>query len=308
MMCLEDYAGGVYMLRTLKIGRLHMGSLMVVFAAFIWGSFGLFVRALDYAPETILFYRFLFGLLGSLLFTIIRGDKTWVEPVLTHWKWMFLPAALTGLSWLAYTYSLGLTSVSNAAFLIYTAPVFTVIFAPLVLKERVELRTFAALIISLIGTMAIMGYSSLFSVGSSLWGDLIALCGGLVYGFVLLTLKRVPVVLLGIPSNILTSLYITLVMAPFALLAGLRIDLKGFLLLMTLGFLHQTLAVTLLHIGLRNIKAQYASILTYVEPLAATLLAALFLYEGITWGSLLGGVLIITGGLIIVLRRTPSTV
>jgi drug/metabolite transporter (DMT)-like permease len=284
-----------------------MGSLLVVIAASIWGSFGLFVRALDYAPETILFYRFLFGLLGSLIFTAIRGDKTWIKPALTHWKWMFLPASFTGLSWLAYTYSLGLTSVANAAFLIYTAPVFTVIFAPLVLKERVELRTFAALLISITGTIAIMGYSSLFSVGSNLWGDLIALCGGLVYGFVPLALKRVPPDLLGIPSNILMSLYITIAMAPFALMAGMRIELKGLLLLMALGFLHQTLAVTLMHLGLREIKAQYASILTYVEPLAATTLAALFLYEGITWGSLLGGVLIITGGLLIVLRRTPST-
>ena len=194
------------MLRTLKIGRLHMGSLMVVISASIWGSFGLFVRALDYTPETILFYRFLFGLIGSLIFTAVRGDKTWLKPVLAHWKWMLLPASLTGLSWLAYTYALGLTSVSNAAFLIYTAPVFTVIFAPLVLKERVELRTFAALLISLTGTMAIMGYSSLFSLGSSLWGNLIALCGGLIYGFVPLTIKRVPSVLLGIPSNILISL------------------------------------------------------------------------------------------------------
>ena len=294
------------MLRNLKIGRLHMGSLMVVIAASMWGSFGLFVRALDYTPETILFYRFLFGLIGSLIYTAVRGDKAWVKPVLTHWKWMFLPASLTGLSWLAYTYSLGLTSVSNAAFLIYTAPVFTVIFAPLVLKERVELRTFAALLISITGTVAIMGYSNLSGMGSNLWGDLIALCGGLIYGFVPLALKRVPPVLLGIPSNILMSLYITIALAPFALMAGNRIELKGLLLLMVLGFLHQTLAVTLMHLGLREIKAQYASILTYAEPLAATLMAALFLYEGITWGSLLGGALIITGGLIIVLRRTPA--
>ena len=57
------------------------------------------------------------------------------------------------------------------------------------------------------------------------------------------------------------------------------------------------------HIGLRLIKAQHAGIMTYIEPLAATILAALFLHEAITAGSLLGGTLIIVAGLLIVFRN-----
>jgi len=287
--------------------KIQIGYLQIFTAALIWGTYGLFVRALDYSPEYILFHRFLFGLIGLLIFTSIKDGLASLKPALTHWKWMLIPAALTGLSWLAYTYSLTYTSVANAAFLIYTAPVFTVIFAPLMLKERLETRTIVALFISLLGTAAIMGYSTLFSIGASLMGDIFALMGGITYGFLALFIKKAPAGILGLPSNIFLSGYIMLALFPFALSSMNQFSWNGILILLALGLFQQSFAATLFHLGLRTVKAQHAGILTYIEPLAATLMAALFLHEGLTWGSLLGGALIITGGMIVVLRKEPQT-
>lgn len=283
--------------------KTHLGYVQIIFAALIYGTFGLFVRALDHSPEYILFYRFFFGLIGLLVFISVKDGLASVKSVLTHWRWMIVPALLTGLSWLAYTHSLSYTSVANAAFLIYTAPVFTVIFAPLILKENLEYRTVGALIISLLGTASIMGYSSLFSTGTSLVGDLYALFGGITYGFLALFLKKAPPGVLGLPSNIIMSGFIAMGFLPFALKSISEFSWNGILILLALGIFQQTCGSTLFHLGLRKVKAQHAGILTYVEPLAATILAALFLYEGITMGSILGGALIITGGLIVVLRN-----
>ena len=296
------------MSKFLRDRNINPGYLQIFFAALIWGTYGLFIRALDYSPEYILFYRFLFGFIGILIYTSIKDGLASVKPALVHWKWMLIPSALISLSWLAYTYALAYTSIANAAFLIYTAPVFTVIFAPLILKEKLEARTIVALLISLLGTAAIMGYSSLFSIGASLVGDIIALMGGMTYGFVALFLKKAPEGLLGLPSNILSSGYIALGLLPFAILSITQFHWDGILLLMLLGLLQQSFGTTLFHMGLRSVKAQHAGILTYIEPLAATAMAALFLSEGLTWGSLLGGTLIIIGGMIVVLRRDDKTV
>lgn len=282
---------------------MQIGCLQIFFAALIWGSYGLFVRALDYSPEYILFHRFFFGLIGLLIFTSFKSGLASLKPMLTHWKWMLIPAALTGSSYLAYTYSINYTTVANAAFLIYTAPVFTVIFAPFMLKEKLELRTVIALFISLIGTASIMGYSSLFSTDSSLLGDTIALMGGMAYGFLAIFLKRAPAGLLGIQSNILSSGYIAIALLPFAILTASPFNLRGFLILLLLGLFQQSLGSTLFHLGVRTVKAQHAGVLTYIEPLGATVMAALFLYEGLTWGSMTGGALIVIGGMIIVLRK-----
>ena len=296
------------MSKFLRDRNINPGYLQIFFAALIWGTYGLFVRALDYSPEYILFHRFLFGFIGILIYTSIKDGLASIKPALVHWKWMLFPSVLTCLSWLAYTYALAYTSVANAAFLIYTAPVFTVIFAPLILKEKLEARTIVALIVSLLGTSAIMGYSSLFSIGESLIGDVIALIGGMTYGFIALFLKKAPAGLLGLPSNILSSGYIALGLLPFAIISMTQFRWDGILLLMLLGLLQQSFGTTLFHMGLRSVKAQHAGILTYIEPLAATAMAALFLSEGITWGSILGGSLIIIGGMIVVTRKNNKTV
>ncbi len=288
--------------------KLKLGYLQILAAAIIWGTYGLFVRALDYSPEYILFHRFLFGFIGLLVFISIRGGLVSLRPALAHWKWMLIPALLTGLSWLAYTYSLTFTTVANAVFLIYTAPVFTVLFAPLMLKEKLELKSIAALFVSLLGTGAIMGYTGLFSSGGSLLGDIIALLGGMTYGFLALFLKRAPREILGLPSNVMLSGYIALVLLPFVIISPGRFSWEGFLILLVLGLFQQSFGTTLFHLGLQSVKAQHAGILTYIEPLAATLMAALFLYEGLTWGSILGGGLIMAGGMIVILKKDARKV
>ena len=286
--------------------KTHLGYLQIASAALIWGTYGLFVRALDYSPEYILFFRFLFGLIGLLIVTAVKNGLSTLKPSLSYWKWMLVPAFLTGFSWLCYTYALNYTSVASAAFLIYTAPVFTVIFAPLILKEKLEARTVVALIISLLGTASIIGYGSLLGAGSHLAGDMIALLGGISYGLLALFIKKAPASILGMPSNIIVSGYIALALLPFIITSSTQFSWKGILILLTLGLFQQTFGATLFHLGLRTVKAQHASILTYVEPLAATMMAALFLHEAITPGSLLGGVLIISGGMIIVFRYNSS--
>ncbi len=287
--------------------REKIGYLQIFMAALIWGSYGLFVRNLDYSPEYILFHRFLFGFIGILVYISVKDGLSSIRPVLRHWKLILIPAALTGLSFVAYTYAINLTSVANAAFLIYTAPVFTVLFAPLLLKEKIEARTIAALTISLLGTAAIMsGDGGQLNVGVNLLGDLIALVGGMIYGFLALFLKRVPPGMLGPRSNLLSSGYIALALLPFVIFSGEGITVEGIALLLLLGLLQQTLGSTMFHLGLRKVKAQHAGILTYSEPLGATVMAALFLYEGITIGSLLGGALIIASGLLVIFRDSSK--
>jgi len=286
--------------------KTYLGYLQIASAALIWGTYGLFVRSLDYSPEYILFFRFLFGLIGLLVVTAVKNGLASLKPSLSYWRWLLVPAFLTGFSWLCYTYALNYTSVASAAFLIYTAPVFTVIFAPLILKEKLEARTIVALIISLFGTASIIGYGSIFIAGSHLAGDMIALLGGISYGLLALLIKKTPTSILGMPSNIIVSGYIALALLPFVIASSNQFSWKGILILLALGLFQQTFGATLFHLGLRSVKAQHASILTYVEPLAAALMAALFLDEAITSGSLLGGFLIISGGMIIVFRNKSS--
>jgi drug/metabolite transporter (DMT)-like permease len=112
--------------------------------------------------------------------------------------------------------------------------------------------------------------------------------------------------LLGYRANLIMSGMIALGLSPLALRVYAIPDLRGVSILFTMSILNQAVATTLFYTGLRKIKAQHSAVLSYVDPLAATLIASLILSEAVTLGSLIGEVLIITGGLLIVFKNIST--
>jgi drug/metabolite transporter (DMT)-like permease len=269
----------------------------------LWGTYGIFVKSLDYPAEHIIFFRYFFGFTGLLVFVAIKDGFAWVTLSAPDWKWLVLPALFTGVSWLAYTYALKHTFVANAVFLAYTAPVFTVLFAPFIIKEKIEISSAIALVFSLSGTLFIISYNTLFIGGGVLRGDLFALFGGIIGGLIISFIKKVPSTLSGYRANMIISGMIALALLPLYLRVGHSTTWQGYLLLLGMALVNQSLATTMFYTGLRSIKAQHSAVLSYVDPLAATLMASLILSESITLGSLIGGVLIIAGGVLIVIKN-----
>jgi hypothetical protein len=59
--------------------------------------------------------------------------------------------------------------------------------------------------------------------------------------------------------------------------------------------------------GLRLIRADHAAVLSYIEPVAAVVFAALFLAEPISWYTIAGGGAVIAGGVMVTrLAVAPS--
>jgi drug/metabolite transporter (DMT)-like permease len=291
-----------------KLSQTQLGFILVIAAALVWSTYGLFVRTLDCSPLLIIFSRYFFGFTGLLVFVITRSRFVWVKPALPYTKMIMLPAFLTGLSWLLYTYALNHTLIANAAFLTYTAPVFTIIFALFIIKEKLEPKSAVALSLALLGALAIMGYNTFLFAGAGLKGDIYALLAGITGGLIISYVKKIPAELPGYIVNLILSGLISAAVLPFALKAGGFGGWRNLGLLVLMGLLHQAVGTTLFYTGLRWIKAQHSAILTYIDPLAATILAAILLAEKITVGSAIGGLLIIASGVIIVLnnRTTPA--
>lgn len=74
-------------------------------------------------------------------------------------------------------------------------------------------------------------------------------------------------------------------------------------MLVLLGITIQGIATSLYMYGLRKVKAQHASILSFLEFLFASLFAALFLNEKFTLSLVIGSILIIIGGIIVVSKK-----
>ncbi|MGI6678556.1 MAG: DMT family transporter [Dehalobacterium sp.] len=276
-----------------------MGYFQVIFATLIWGSYGLFVRHLEYPPELILFFRYLLGFLFLFVLAYRTKKLLWTEAI-RHWRKFILIGAFSASSWYAYTFSLTYTSVANAVFLLYTAPCFVIIFSPFLLKEKVEKNAILALMVSLLGMTIIMKGSGMAFSANSWVGDTISLASGLFYALSMIMIKKLPSHLLGITVNMYVACTACMFCLPMAARHMHLIQVKDFSLLIALGILQQGVATTLYYAALRHIKITHASILTYLDPVFSVFFAFIFLQEIIGLSTLVGGLVVLLGGIIIV--------
>lgn len=282
----------------------YLAYLQIILACFIWGSYGLFIRMIDYPPELIVFFRFFLASVTLILFAGLTGKMTQFKT--PKWKWLVAIGMINTISWLTLTNSVALTSVANGFILYYTAPCFVVLLAPIFLKEKIEKRSLIALALSFAGIISIMGLNG-FSQGSKvLQGNTLGLISGITYALFIIGLKYLPSNVLGLVSNTYMCSTIACMTLPLALPHFHAISLSGFLVLLLMSLFIQVIATTIYMLGLRKVKAQHAGIICYSEALFAMLFAAIFLNESFTFGLIGGTILIIIGGFIIMSKKEAT--
>jgi drug/metabolite transporter (DMT)-like permease len=278
--------------------------LKIVLAMLIWSTWGLIIRWMALPPVVVLFYTSLIGGITVPVVLKVRGDFPHDVFDLKSW-YLFAGLAVSSiLNNLAYFYALGHTTVSNAVFTHYTAPVFVAVLAPFLIAERLRRVTLLALPVAAAGMVLIVvsGRGPSLS-GAHLPGILAGIASGVGYAFVVIFTRYLSRMLLH-HKAIIVLLWITiLATAPAALSAAYIIDRHTGILLLITGILHSTTAPIMYFSALKRVLAQHAAILGYIEPLAAIPLAFLFLSEKPPLIALLGGTLILFSGYLIVRSR-----
>lgn len=281
--------------------------LKIIAAMLIWSTWGPFIRWINLPAPVVLFYTSLFA--GFLVPITLKYRGEFPEDLFSFkWWYLFVGLAAASISNnITYFYALGHTSVSNAVFTHYTAPIFVAVLAPLLISERLERITLISLPIAVVG-MAMIVFSSggLDLESAHLPGILAGTASGVAYAFIVIFTRRVGHLHLN-QKAVIALLWITVfATAPFALSANYSMDPWKLFLLFLTGVFHSTIAPLMYFSALRSVLAQHAAILGYIEPLAAIPLAFLVLAEVPTWFALFGGILIMLSGYLVVHFRTAA--
>ncbi len=211
---------------------------------------------------------------------------------------LILGAAMAGYNG-SFFAALARTSVTAGTLLaLCSAPLFVAVLARLFLYEPLTRSVLFALAAGLSGTALLVGGQGgrdLLRLDHVL-GNLLALAAGLSYAIYALVGRAKS---RGAPLASLAALSFTtaaLLLTPFALANGLRLptNVPAWLAVLYLGLVPTALAYALYLSGLRAVPATMASIGTLIEPLTASLLAALFLHERLTPSGLLGAGLLLS--------------
>lgn len=258
--------------------------LLVLFAALLWSTGGLFIKATSLNAFELSFYRSLLAALTVAFFTRREGFRLNGIAVLSS----VLYAALL----LLFVIATKLTTAANAIFLQYTAPIYVLLLEPVFYKERFRLGDLLTVAVCLAGM-------SLFFVGKlrpeDVSGNLAALCSGLCFAFYFLLLRHPHAQKVNRAASVIYgNLLVVLLTAPAGLMAFSRVTALDAGSVVFLGVFQIGLAYTFFTLGMaRGVRSLDASIVGYIEPVLNPLWVFLILGERPAQWALLGGAIIV---------------
>lgn len=263
----------------------------------IFGTIGILRHYLPVPSGFLAMFRGLTGTLFLLLLLRIRGKHLSRAAIRENGLRLCISGALIGLNWIMMFEAYRYTTVATATLCYYMAPVFTLIAAPFVLRERLTLRKLLCVAVALLGMFLVSGAARSGSSGASeLIGILYALGAAVIYATVVLINKRVT----GIPSSDKTIVQLGTagaVLIPYVLLTGelsrVVVTPAVAALLLVAGLFHTGCAYSLYFASTDCLPAHTLALLSYLDPIIAVTLSALLLREPMSALQALGAVLIL---------------
>lgn len=270
----------------------------LVVAMGIWGATYVVTKAAlpDIGPFTILLVRLLLGTAALLPFAWRRGFR----PRLALER-RFVLFGLTGMVLHLGFEILGLrfTSASSAVLIIATAPVVTLAFSILFLKERVTRRQLVGIALSIVGVVLITGAQGPDGQALSWLGNLLVFAGVVTWGIFTVQGKRMAVDhswLVSTTAATSAAILLTLPLAAveIAVEGAPTVTTGGVLTLLYLGVLAQGVAYALWNLALSHVDASVAGPYVNLVPVIGVVLA-LVTGETMTTLQWAGGVTVAAG-------------
>lgn len=267
--------------------RASRGALLILFAALAWAGIGLLARPLldrGIDPVTIAFWR---AAVGGVAFAVQASTtRSWPD----RGRGVLVGFGIIGVGvfYLALAAAIDTGGLSLAWLLLYTAPAWVALGAPLLLHEPGDRRTIA-LVAATVGGIVLVavggGRGIEVGVASVAWGLLAGLSYATWY-FVMGRAGTTPVATgaVALPVG-------ALVLAPFASWPGG--DPVTVLLLVGLGLLCTWLPSLAYYRGMQDLPAARAAVLATVEPVAAVAFAWAVFGERLGAVALLGALVVL---------------
>lgn len=268
-----------------------------ILAMLIFGSIGLVVRRVEVDSVVLAFYRSLLGSGVMLLTFAVRKERLVLTPVKAQGGLLLFAGTALGINWILLFEAYRRTSITSATLAYYMAPVIFLGLSFLFLRLRFTAVRGMTLFIALLGMTLLLTGGSPQSVGdANLAGIALGLAAAFFYALVIFMnrmLKDLP----GRARTLLELLTASGVLFLYLLVSGkiplLSLPAGDWLLVLLLGVVHTGVAYALYFGAVEKLDAQHVALYSYLDPLAAMVLAGIFLSESITLNQGIGALLIL---------------
>lgn len=285
----------------MKLSNYKKAVLALILANIIWGAGPpIFKWSLEnISPLTLVFFRSLIPILFLFPFTFHHLQKVRVRDA-----FFFVLLGLFDITFNLGLYLLGLqyTASINQPIIASSGPVFVIIGSALFLRDKASKKILFGNLVGITGVLFIVLEPLIVDHHySSFVGNLLFILSTLAAVTGTLIAKR-----LSKRYNAFTLLFWTFVVATISLFPVpleeishhtflLHINLRGIIGILFGSIFSSTIGYGLFYYGLRFIKASETTIFSYVDPVAAVLIAGPLLHEFPTPLFLLGSFLVFFG-------------
>lgn len=271
-----------------------MGYSAALFATLLMGLVGLFVRKTVASEQIIALFRFGIGFVFYVIFLSATGNLHYAKARLS------LPLVLSGifmaLCILCYIKAITRTSLANAAFLLYLAPLLATGLGSILLRERLKPINAALLALAFIGCLFILEFKVSLRVEESseyFYG----IASALLYALFITANRHIPQEVSVLARVFYQLLFGTLVILPFAGIAKMNLSYADLYWLVAIGFFQGFLASTLMISAIKFLQVQEYATISYLEPVIATIVGIVFLSEPLSLLQVVGGGIIMLSNL-----------
>ena len=258
--------------------------ILLAFGAMLIGFAPIFVKLSMLSSSAISFYRMFLALPFLFLLNYMLNKKFFFR---VKNKKTILYAAFASLAFTTdltlWHFSMDITSVSNATIIVNSAPIFVAILSFIFFKERLTKGFLLSFLVTYIGIVGLIYFSNNY-VNGKLLGDILCLIAAFFYGVYLLVIAK-----LGKENSLNIIFYTTFFCCLFSIIpmmieGGNLIPSSSFewLNLILMAFLCQFGGQYFITHAIGKISASGASIGLLMQPLTATILAAIIFSEILT--------------------------
>lgn len=268
----------------------------IIFSMISFGTIAIFVKNIPLSTGEISLFRAVIGLLTISIYQLFSGNRIVISEIRKNLPLLFVSGATMGFQWVLLFQAYKYTTVSLATLSYYFAPLLLIILCVLFLKEKLTVKQIICFLMASLGLVMIIGTKGVGVSNTNTIGILYGLGAAVLYATVLFLNKLIKNVT-GMDRTIIQFIGAIIVLTPYVIsTSGINIigvNPSGLVNLLILGAFHTGFVYCLFFSSIKDLKAQEAAILSYIDPLVSIVVSVLVLKEAITPLQIVGGVMIL---------------
>lgn len=272
----------------------------LVSSMLVFGTIGVFRRFIPVSSAFLAFFRGMTGGLFLLVFTALSGKGKGERISRKSLALLIVSGALIGFNWMLLFEAYNYTTVAVATLCYYMQPTIVMVCSPLFFKESLSVRKVVCAVVALVGMALVSGVFET-SGNTDIRGVVFGLGAAVLYATVVMMNKKTT----GVNAYRKTTIQLLsagAVMVPYLLFTdgygGLEFSVSTVVLLLVVGVIHTGIAYVMYFGSMEALNVQTVAILSYLDPVLATLFSAFLLKEPLSLLNLAGAVMIIGSAII----------